>query len=551
MKQTRSQDKLAARAGTGLALAAVFLAGGTRLQADTEVVQEAFLKASNAVTNGILHADWFGWSMAMDADTLVVGAWDEESAATGVNGNGDDNSADCAGAAYVFVRRGQGWVEEAYLKASNTEAGDRFGVSVAVSRDTVVVGAPQKRTSGNGWTGPAYVFVRENGTWRQQAILEASNSDPDDAFGRSVAIDGDTIVVGAPREYSGASGPGANEFDNSLKWAGAAYVFVRNGDTWVQQAYLKSSRPGRGFAFGGAVAIDGNTIVAGSEQEDRPGAGSLDNLGAAYVFVRGGDQWRQQARLTASVDTGEFGRAVDIDEDTIVVGATGTSGGRSTGAFVFVRTARAWTEQAHLISSNYEDRDTFGSDVAVSGNAVVVGAPGEDSASKGINGDEIDNRLAGSGAAYLFTREGTSWTQQAYVKASNPGQGDQFGQTVAASRDRFAVGAGWEGDQSGAAYTFHATGIPTFNEYALGGGDLDISVNGNSVAVSYRRRRDPEAAGLVYQVETSPDLQEWSPAEVSEEEVNLIDATWEKVTVILGVDPGASELFARIRVSQG
>ena len=189
--------------------------------------------------------------MAISGDTVVVGAVDEASSATGVNGNGLDDSARGAGAAYVFFRSGGSWTQQAYLKASNTGAGDAFGFSVAISGDTVVVGAVGEASNatgvnGNGGdnsadeAGAAYVFVRSGGSWTQQAYLKASNTGAGDQFGASVAIFGDTVVVGAYGEDSNATGVNGNEGDNSAADAGAAYVSTLNPDLQVTKTNSSS-----------------------------------------------------------------------------------------------------------------------------------------------------------------------------------------------------------------------------------------------------------------------------------------------------------------------
>jgi hypothetical protein len=235
---------------------------------------------------------------------VVVGAYGEASSATGVNGNQADNSGFQAGAAYVFVRVGGVWSQQAYLKASNTGAGDTFGISVAVSGDTVVVGAYGEASSATGvngnqadnsgfQAGAAYVFVRVGGVWSQQAYLKASNTGAGDTFGISVAVSGDTVVVGAYGEASSATGVNGNQADNSGFQAGAAYVFVRVGGVWSQQAYLKASNTGAGDTFGISVAVSGDTVVVGAYGEASSATGvngnqadnSVGASGAAYVFV--------------------------------------------------------------------------------------------------------------------------------------------------------------------------------------------------------------------------------------------------------------------------
>ena len=461
--------------------------------------QQAYLKASN--TNAY---DEFGYSVAVSNDTVVVGAWKESSAATGVNGDQNSNSAPWSGAAYVFVRDGATWAQQAYLKASNTDAYDRFGTSVAVSNDTIVVGAYDEDSAATGvngdqnnnsapWSGAAYVFVRSGTTWTQQAYLKASNTGANDFFGNSVAVSNDTIVVGAYFENSAATGVDGNQNDESKRYSGAAYVFVRSGTFWAQQAYLKASNTDAGDYFGYSVAVSNDTIVVGAYDESSAATGvngdqnnnGASGSGAAYVFVRSGTAWSQQAYLKASnTDEGDqFGRSVAVSNDTIVVGANGedsaatgvdgdqndNSGSDTGAAYVFVRDGTTWTQQAYLKASNTDAYDYFGTSVAISNDTLVVGADYEDSAATGIDGDQNDNSAAYAGAAYVFVRDGTNWTQQAYLKASNTNAYDDFGVSVAVSNDTLVVGAPYEdsaatgvnGDQNnnsapyaGAAYVF-------------------------------------------------------------------------------------------------
>ncbi|MGQ9926873.1 MAG: FG-GAP repeat protein, partial [Chloroflexaceae bacterium] len=196
-------------------------------------VQTAYLKAANADAN-----DEFAYTVAIDGDTIVVGARFEDS---GNPANPNDNSAQDTGAVYVFTRSGATWIQQAYLKAAIRDPGDDFGFAVAIDGDTIVVGASGEE-SGTGNpndnsrtdSGAAYVFVRNGNSWTQQAYLKPDNPDVSDLAGRSVAISGDTIVIGA---YNEDSGNPANPDDNSASNAGAAYVFVRNGNSWTQQAY--------------------------------------------------------------------------------------------------------------------------------------------------------------------------------------------------------------------------------------------------------------------------------------------------------------------------
>ncbi len=463
------------------------------------VAQQAYLKASNTGMH-----DAFGTSVSVSGDTVVIGAPGEDSSATGVNGNELDNGALSAGAAYVFVRDGIIWKQEAYLKASNAEELDLFAESVAVSGDTIVVGALYEDSSATGVNGDqnnnsrksagaAYVFVRSGTSWSQEAYLKASNAQANDWFGLAVAVSGNTIVVGADHESSNATGVNGDQSDNSVPSAGAAYVFVRSGTSWSQEAYLKASNPDPYDLFGRAVAISGDTIVVGARQEGSNATGVNGNQsnnseltsGAAYVFRRSGTSWSQEAYLKASnTDWGDqFGYSVAVSGDTIVVsapvedgcatGVNGTGDGNgcfaSGAAYLFHRSGSSWSQLAYLKASNTEGNDGFGCSVAVSGDKVVVGATGEASGAFGVDGDQLDNSVPSSGAAYVFIRAGATWEHRAYLKASNTDEEDWFGFSVAASGDTLVVSArgesssatGVNGDQgddgaqlSGAAYAF-------------------------------------------------------------------------------------------------
>lgn len=374
-------------------------------------VQEAYLKASNAGAG-----DSFGGSIALDGDTLVVGAHLEDSAATGINGDETDTSAIDAGAVYVFVRDDTGtWSQQAYIKASNTEASDNFGVSLALSGDTLAVGAHQENSSalgvdadqadnGGANSGAVYVFTRDvDGIWTQQAYLKASNTDAGDGFGSAIALAQDTLVVGAPNEASRADGIDGNQDSNNSADAGAAYVFGRDpAGTWTQLAYVKASNSDGGDNFGATISLSGDTFVVGAPREDSAGVGidgiqnnnrSL-NSGAAYVFVRDG---------------------------------VGT-----------------WSQQSYFKASNTGSQDQFGRAVTNHGDFIAVGAL-EDSSATGMNGDESTNTSVNSGAAYLFAYDGVgSWSQVAYIKAPNTGGGDAFGASLALGEAALLIGADFE-----------------------------------------------------------------------------------------------------------
>ena len=451
------------------------------------------------------------------------------------------------------------FVQQAYIKASNTEMSDRFSHAIAVSGDTLVVGAYLEDSDGSSQddnsesgSGAVYVFVRNGGVWSQQAFLKASNIPLADRFGSSVAISGDTLVVGAPFEWSGAIGVDGEQ-GNYAELSGAVYVFVRSGESWSQQAYLKASNTGEGDRFGTSVSISGDTVVVGAVGEDSNAidvdGDQLDNSlldpGAVYVFNRVGGTWSQQAYLKAS-NTGtsdQFGESVAIDGNTIVVGAARErSNGRSEdddsvlfagAAYVFIRSDETWSQQAYLKAASYSlgRDDNFGKSVAISNDTIVVGTPGEDS-----NGTfEGDNSTPDAGSAYVFIRSGGNWSKQAWLKASNISKLDLFGGSVSVSGNTIVVGAtGEDSDDigvgengthnffapdSGAAYIFernntiwdHTAYVKASNtdaEDAFGG---VVAVSGLTVVVGAEEERsnatgvngdqsnnDVSVAGAVY-----------------------------------------------------
>jgi hypothetical protein len=439
-----------------------------------------YFKASNT---GV--GDSFGWSVALsaDGDTLAVGARGESSSATGIDGNQLDDNAPSSGAVYVFARNGTQWSQQAYVKASDTEQNDYFGTSLALSGDgdTLAVGASQE----DGIAGAVYVFTRTAGQWSQQQYLKGSNTEAGDEFGSSVALstDGNTLAVGARGEDSAATNVGGDEADNSVEFSGAVYVFSRAADQWAQQAYVKASNPDIFDAFGFALALsgDGDTLAVSALGEDSNATGidgnEADNraplAGAAYVFTRIAGQWTRQAYVKASntemFDDFAFALALSHDGNTLAVSAHGEDS-RATGiggdkadngaptagaAYVFTRTAGQWSQQAYVKASNPEQGDLFGQSLALSadGNTLAVGAIGEDSFAKGIAaqpGDESNNSASLAGAVYVFSRDGDQWSQHACVKASNTQTDDQFGRSVALTADGNMLAVGADGESSNA-----------------------------------------------------------------------------------------------------
>jgi hypothetical protein len=437
-----------------------------------QLVQQGYLKASNTNAD-----DLFGQTVAVSGDTLVVGAPQESSNATGVNGNQSDNNANNSGAVYVFTRTGGVWTQQAYLKASNTDANDGFGYSLAISGNTLAVGAPFEASNATGvngnqadnsapLAGAVYVFTRTAGVWTQQAYLKGHNTEAGDQFGINVALEGDTLAVGAYGEASEARGINHSGDNNNAPGSGAVYAFTRTGGVWSQQAYIKASNAGGLFGYG--IALSGDTLTVGAPFEASNATGidgdqndnSAPLAGAVYVFTRTAGVWTQQAYLkTSNTDAGDrFGQGLAIDGDTIVAGArfeasaasginadqTDNSASNAGAVYVFTRTAGVWSQQAYVKASNAGADMNFGGSLAILGDIVAVGSRLEDSNATGINGEQGNSNAPDSGAVYLFARSSGVWTQQAYLKASNMGAGDQFGVDVAISANTLVVGASGE-----------------------------------------------------------------------------------------------------------
>ena len=439
-----------------------------------------------------------GVTLALSADgrTLAVSTPHEDSGATGINGTQRDESGWDSGAAYIFVRTGNGWSQQAYIKAANAEMSDRFGYALALSGDgnTLAVSALLEDSRARGvngdqadnqaeTSGAVYVFVRSGPAWSQQAYVKASNADAGDQFGWSLALshDGRTLAVGAQAEASVATGINGNQGDNSAANAGAAYVFARTGTTWSQQAYVKAFNAQAGDQFGFSVTLSGNgdTMVVGAYDEDGGGKGvnpvpdeAAANSGAAYVFVRRGTTWTQESYIKASntVRNIAFGAAMALSADgsTLAVTAvdeTNLTGGIngdersvpnneiSAGAvYVFGRAGASWQQQAYVKSSNIGPTDLFGIRLGITGDGsmVVVGAPGHAGPGRGVNPpNPLERSAPESGAAYVFLRTGGRWSQHAYLKAPNADPYDQFGSGVAVDATGSVLVVAADGEDGG------------------------------------------------------------------------------------------------------
>ena len=372
-------------------------------------------------------------------------------------------SVSVAGAAFPVEVDPLVWTQQTKLLGADTAAGDSLGSSVALSGDTAVIGARHDDDKGAD-SGSAYVFVRSGVTWTQQAKLTASDGAAGDLFGASIALAGDTVVVGSESD------------DDKGSDSGSAYVFVRSGTTWAQQAKLTATDGTAGDSLGCAVAVSGDSVLVGANSDDAKVALG----GSAYVFVRSGTTWTQQAKLVPS-DTAAndyFGGAVALSGNTALVGASGddaqvTNGGA---AYVFVRSGTSWTEQDEITGKNLTASSGFGFAVALDADTALVGAWSQDSSA------------ADAGSAFVFVRSGSIWTQQAELLASDGAASDYFGVAVSLSGDTAAVGAHYEDDKganSGGAYLFGRTGTTWSQKMKVSASDGAAGdAFGRSVAVT-------------------------------------------------------------------
>jgi hypothetical protein len=451
----------------------LFALGGTATYAQVSPMNEsAKLLAADGASG-----DQFGLAVSISGDTAVVGS------------RLHDTSVADAGAAYVFVRSGTTWTERAKLVASDATVFDVFGHSVSISGDTVIVGSIFHDDKGIE-SGAAYVFVKPAGGWSgtltESAKLLASDGTDGDVFGWSVSIAGELVVIGA-----------LEDDDNGFQ-SGSAYVFVKPAVGWSgtlnESAKLLPSDGAPVDFFGSSVAVSGNSIVVGTPNKYYASPGS--QIGAAWLFERPVAGWsgtlNESARLADSVRSPStaFGASVSISGNTVVVGAPGddANGGDRGAAYVFEKPSTGWfgtqTESARLEASDGLTLDTFGTSVSVSGNTILIGTP------------QPDGR---PGAAYVFARNGTAWSEQAKLLASDRVDGNGFGFSSALSGNIAVVGADEQGPRGpGSAYVFEVadplqTLVAALTDFI---NSLMISPQHKTLLLNYVRQIPTTVAGL-------------------------------------------------------
>lgn len=283
----------------------------------------------------------FGCSVSISGNYAIIGASGEN------NGNG---------AAYIYYRTGSSWTQQAKLTAFDGSAFQRFGTSVSINGDYAVIGKPNDNT----YTGSAYIYHRTGSIWTLQTKITPNDGNSFDEFGRSTSISGNYVVIGS------ANGVG-----------GSAYIYLRNGSLWTQQAKIKANDEAANDNFGTSVSINGNYIVVGAPGDDIEGN---VNQGSAYIYLWNSVSWTQQEKIMANNGNAEdiFGASVAIQGNNTIIGATGKD--TNTGAaYIYVRTGSTWMQQASIIANDGETQDEFGNSIAIDGDFAIVGASGHDS----------------------------------------------------------------------------------------------------------------------------------------------------------------------------
>jgi len=351
--------------------------------------------------------DYFGEAVAISGPVAVVGAWDSDPARN---------------AAYIYTRSRSGWRRQSALPHPAKWNG--FGGAVGVSKSThgtfVVVGAPDA----NNYAGEAYIFVPSGRKWHLQAALKdpgpkvGTGVTNGDRFGTEVAVSGQTVLVSAP---------------TGDRMHGVVYVFGRSRGSWHLYATIRNPAAPRQFSFGSSVALSGNTALIGE----------WAGKGVARVYVRAGRSWHRQATITCACNDSNpaFSSSVALSGNVAVIGAEGVPDGYYRGAaYIYVRAGTVWRRRAVLPDPRALDGDAFGSSVAVSGRAVVVGAP-SGSPDPGL-----------CGAAYAYSESGRSWVERAQLAEPTCSSADGFGASVGISGKTAVIGAPFKNHGAGQVY---------------------------------------------------------------------------------------------------
>ncbi len=393
-------------------------------------IQQAKLVASDGAAG-----DNFGYYVSLSGDTALIGA------------PLDNDNGNFSGSAYVFIRIGTTWAQQTKILASDGAPGDNFGWCVALDGDTALIGALYGYGNIFG-TGCAYIFTRSGTIWTQQQKIFTLDGQSGDLFSYSVSLNGDTGLIGV-----------SGDDDNK----GSAYVFTRSGTTWTQQAKLVASDGTAGDDFGIGVSINDDTALIGADQY------WSNSFGLAYVFVRSGATWTQQAKLVANdhMMGDRFGYCVSLDGDTALIGAPIGDGvvTNSGEAYMFIRTGITWTQQARLFASDGQWNVYFGCSVFLDGDTALIGEFLDD-----------NNGQAGTGSAYIFIKENQpaiadfTWTPQ------NPSQNQPITFDASTSHDPDGTLSLYEWDWDNNGVYDESYSNPTATHTWTSGGSYPVTV---------------------------------------------------------------------------
>lgn len=374
--------------------------------------------------------DNYSFSVAIDGDYAIVGAYQEDEDTL------NEATLSNAGSAYIYKNEAGTWVEMQKIVASDRSSIDNFGYSVAINGDYVIVGAYQEDNDvvgGNTMSnsGSAYIFKNIAGEWTEMQKIVASDRNTDDFFGASVSISGEYAVIGAYQEDENASG------NSTMSNSGSAYIFHNVSDTWSEVQKIVASDRSAVDYFGLSVSMSGDYLIVGAYSEDENVAGSatLNNAGSAYIFKNNAGTWAQSQKIVASDRGAEdfFGYSVSISGNVAIVGAYqedhNTSGSanlaNSGSAYIYTRNGSTWTQSQKLVASDRDEGDQFGYAVSICGDYAIVGSSLED---EDISGE---NSFFNAGSAYIYKNVAGSWSQAQKIVPSDRANSDLFGTSVA------------------------------------------------------------------------------------------------------------------------
>jgi hypothetical protein len=406
--------------------------------------------------------------------------------------------------------------QQAKLFPSDANELDSFGVSVAIDGNFAVIGAYQNDSNGSD-SGAAYVYEFSGDAWLLRQKLTASDGATGDKFGRSVAIEGNTVVVGAYHDDNG----------------GSVYVFTRSGTLWSQQQRIAGHDVIAGNRFGISVDIDNNTIVAGAYR-------NKNDRGAAYVFTRNGSIWSQQQKLTASdaCNGDYFGYSVAIEANIILVGSHKANAGAGS-VYVYERQDTTWSEQSILHASDANDNDYFGCSIAFDGNYAVIGAY-----------ECVINGVTDAGAAYVFAKAETGWIErQKLFDAFDPCQGDDLGRSVAIDGNTIFAGCPnhrVDSNQAGGVFEFVRIEQNWIQQDILTADDANVNDTFGASIAGFNRRiivgspynhNNSQSCGSAYIFDDAPPADFDGDSDVDFRDFALLAGSWRQTDPLTDIAP--------------